>query len=166
MSDEMNRRTFLAAAAAATCACALCPSARADDSDEDTDEPPPKLLPKGPTAAGNLSDYAKDGAFDSLGKSKQIILVRENGKLYALTALCSHKQFIIKEKEGQLFCPKHSSRFDLDGKPAKKPNGKLGPAKKPLAHYAISADANGAITVDTSKVVAEDDATASVKVGS
>ena len=165
MSDEMNRRAFLAAAAAATCACALCPMAHAADDDEDSDEPPPQALPKGPSAAGNLSDYAKDGAYDSLNKSKQIILVRENGKLYALSAICTHKEFIIKTKEGQLFCPKHSSRFDLDGKPAKKPNGKMGPAKKPLLHYAISADAAGAITVDTSKVVAESDPTASIKAG-
>ena len=105
-------------------------------------------------------------AHRSLNKSKQIILVRENGKLYALTALCSHKSFIIKSKENQLFCPKHSSGFDLDGKPAKKPNGKMGPAKKPLVHYAISADANGAITVDTSKTLDETDPAASVKVPS
>lgn len=166
MSDEINRRGFLAAAAAATCACALCPVARADDDDDDSDEAAPKALPKGPAAAGSLSDYPKDGAYDSLNKSKQIILVRENGKLYALSALCTHKQFVVKTKDDQLFCPKHSSRFDFDGKPAKKPNGRMGPAKKPLVHYAISADATGAITVDTSKVVAEGDPTASIKVGS
>lgn len=153
MSEEINRRGFLAAAAVATCACALCPVARADDDDEDDDSPPPKPLPKGPAEAGKLTDYAKDGAFDTFNKSKQIILVRENGKLYAMTSLCTHKEFVIKTKDNQLFCPKHSSRFDLDGKPAPKPNGKLGPAKKPLVHYAISADANGVITVDTSKTL-------------
>ncbi len=166
MPDEINRRNFLAAAAAATCACALCPMVRADDDDDDDDAPPPKPLPKGPVAAGNLTDYPKDGPYDALSKSKQIILVRQDGKLYAMTALCTHKLFVIKTKDNQLFCPKHSSRFDLDGKPAKKPNGKMGPAKKPLVHYAISADANGAITVDTSKTVEETDPAASVKVGS
>jgi nitrite reductase/ring-hydroxylating ferredoxin subunit len=163
MLEEMNRRNFLAATAAAACACALCPIARADDDDDDDDAPPPAPLAKGPVAAGSLADYAKDGAYDTLAKSKQIVIVRENGSLYALTALCTHKQFVIKVKENQLFCPKHSSRFDLDGKPAPKPNGKMGPAKKPLIHYAISVDANGAVTVDTSKTVAETDPTASVK---
>jgi len=165
MSDEINRRNFLAATAAAACACALCPIARADDDDDDDDAPPPAPLPAGPAAAGNLTDYPKDGPYDSLAKSKQILLVRENGNLYAMTAICTHKKFLIKVKDNQFFCPKHSSRFDLDGKPAPKPNGRMGPAKKPLTHYAISADANGAITVDTSKTVEETDPAAFVKVG-
>jgi nitrite reductase/ring-hydroxylating ferredoxin subunit len=163
MSDEINRRGFLAAAVAATCACSLCPMVRADDSDEDNDEDPPKPLPKGPVAAGSLTDYAKDGPYDTLAKDKQIILVRENGKLYAMTALCTHKQFIVKTKDNVFFCPKHSSRFDLDGKPAPKPNGKMGPAKKPLTHFAISADASGKITVDTSQSLAETDPKAFIK---
>jgi nitrite reductase/ring-hydroxylating ferredoxin subunit len=164
MSDEINRRNFLAATAAAACACALCPIARADDDDDDDDSPPPAPLPAGPVSAGKLTDYPKDGAYAELAKSKQIVLARENGKLYAMTALCTHKKYIIKVKDNEFFCPKHSSRFDLDGKPAPKPNGKLGPAKKPLTHYAISVDADGAITVDTSKMLAETDPGASVAV--
>jgi nitrite reductase/ring-hydroxylating ferredoxin subunit len=164
MSDELNRRSFLAAAAAATCACALCPSAHAQDDGDDDEAPAP--LPPGPVDAGPLTNYAKDGSFDALAKSKQIVLVRENGKLYAMTALCTHKQFVIQTKDSQLYCPKHGSRFDLDGKPAPKPNGRMGPAKKNLQHYAISADDKGEVTVDTSKPVAIDDPTAFVKVGS
>jgi Rieske Fe-S protein len=163
MSDEINRRSFLAAAAAATCACALCPVVRADDDDDDDDQGPPAKLPAGPVAAGNLTDYAKDGPYDTLAKTKQIVIVRENGKLYAMSALCTHKGFAVKVKDNVFFCPKHSSRFDLDGQPAPKPNGKMGPAKKPLNHYAISADATGAITVDTSKVLTEEDPGAFIK---
>jgi nitrite reductase/ring-hydroxylating ferredoxin subunit len=162
MSEELNRRSFLAAAAVATCACALCPVAHAQDDDEEAPAP----LPPGPVDAGPLTNYAKDGGYDSLAKSKQIVLVRENGKLYAMTSLCTHKQFVVEVKDKEFFCPKHSSRFDYDGKPAPKPNGKMGPAKKPLQHYAISVDAKGEVTVDTSKKVAIDDPTAFVKVGS
>jgi nitrite reductase/ring-hydroxylating ferredoxin subunit len=163
MADELNRRQILAAAAAATCACALtCPLVQADDDDDD-DEDAPKPLPPGPVDAGPLSGFAKDGAYDSLNKSQQIILVREDGKLYAMTALCTHKGFVVKIRDNQLFCPKHSSRFDLDGKPVPKPNGKMGPAKKPLTHYAISIDGKGDVIVDTSKQVAEDDPSAFVK---
>jgi hypothetical protein len=39
----------------------------------------------------------------------------------------------------------------------------MGPAKRPLTHYAISIDGKGDVIVDTSKQVAEDDPSAFVK---
>jgi nitrite reductase/ring-hydroxylating ferredoxin subunit len=150
--DKLNRRNFLAAAATATAACAVgCPFAHADDDDDDDDSDPPAALPPGPIDAGAAADYDKDGLYDKLAKEKQILLTRKDGKLYALTSVCTHKKFLVKVKDGQYYCPKHSSRFTPDGVPAPKPNGRIGAAKKPLTHYAISLDDNKHVIVDTSK---------------
>ncbi len=152
--EKLNRRSFLAAAAAVTATCALsCPFAHAadDDDDDDDDGDPPASIPPGPVDAGAVADYDKDGPYDKLAKEKHVVLTRKDGKLYALTAVCTHKKFLVKVKDGQLYCPKHSSRFTADGIPAPKPNGKMGAAKKPLTHYAISVDAKGHIIVDTTK---------------
>ncbi len=153
--DKLNRRNFLAAAATATAACALgCPFAHADDDDDDDDDPP-KPLPAGLIDVGPVTDYAKDGLYDKLAKDKQILLTQKGGKLYALTSICTHKKFVVKTKDGQYFCPKHSSRFTPDGTPAPKPTGKIGAAKKPLTHYAISIDDKKHVIVDTAKPIDE-----------
>ncbi len=151
--DKLNRRNFLAAAATATAACALgCPFAQADDDDDDADDPPAPL-PTGLIDVGSITDYAKDGPYDNHAKDKQIVLTRKAGKLYALTAICTHKKFIVKTKDGQYFCPQHSSRFTVDGVPAPKPNGKIGAAKKPLTHYVISIDEKKHVIVNTGKPI-------------
>lgn len=153
--DKLNRRNFLAAAATATAVCALgCPFAHgADDDDDDDDSDPPVLLPPGLIDIGPVSDYAKDGVYDKLVKEKQIVLTQKGGKLYALTAICTHKKYLVKVKDGQFFCPKHSSRFTPDGAPTPKPNGKIGAAKKPLTHYTISLDDKKHVIVDTGKPI-------------
>src|SRR5579859_545313 len=92
--QELNRRHFLAAAAAAATACAMCGShARAaDDDDDDDSDDPPAELPKGPQDVGAVSDFAKDGPYDSQSKSKHILLYKDKGKLYAMSAVCTHKK--------------------------------------------------------------------------
>ena len=156
---ELNRRSFMAAAAAAACACALCPLASAaakDDEDDDDDDDKVPDVPKGPVDVGALADFKKDGVYDKWIKPNHLIVVRDKGRLFAETAICTHKGVLLKEKEGQLFCPKHSSRFTVQGVPAPKPNGKLGPAKKPLVHFAISTNDKGHVIVDTSKPIEKD----------
>jgi nitrite reductase/ring-hydroxylating ferredoxin subunit len=159
---ELNRRDFLATAAAITCACALdCPFAlAADDKPGDT----------GPVDIGTVADYAKDGPYDKFAKKPtSLLVIRNNGKIYAPTAICTHKKANLTVDGGEIVCPKHDSPFDNQGVP--KPKTKDGdetPAKKPLVRYAISKNADGHLIVDRSKTFDKDkwdDAASFVKVG-
>jgi len=112
----------------------------------------------GPVKVGNVSDFAADGIFDQFAKSEQVVIVRQGGKLSACSAICTHKQAILKGVEGQMRCPSHGSRFNPDGSVVK------GPAKRPLDHLAISKDASGNLTVDRSKKVDAGDTVATVHI--
>jgi nitrite reductase/ring-hydroxylating ferredoxin subunit len=159
---DMNRRDFLAAAGAlATCACALdCPFAPAAGEAADT----------GPVDIGTLADYPKDGPYDKFAKKPtSLLVIRNGGKLYAPTAICTHKKSNLKVEDGEIVCPKHDSPFDNQGIP--KPMTKDGdetPAKKPLVRYAITKNADGHLIVDRSKTFEQDkweDAGSFVKIG-
>jgi cytochrome b6-f complex iron-sulfur subunit len=162
MSDtQLNRRSFLATAAAVTGACALnCPFALAAGEKEDT----------GPVDIGTLADYPKDGAYDKYAKKPtSLLVIRDGGKLFAPTAICTHKKANLTVEGGEIVCPKHDSPFDNQGVP--KPKTKDGddtPAKKPLVRYAISKNADGKLIVDKSKTFEKekwDDAASFVKIG-
>lgn len=112
----------------------------------------------GPVKVGNVSEYAAEGISDKYAKSEQVIIVRQGGKLSACSAICTHKQAIVKQVEGQIRCPSHGSRYDANGSVIK------GPAKRPLDHFTITKDSSGNLTVDRSKKVDAGDPAASVKV--
>jgi len=141
MSD-LNRRDFVIAAACAAGACMMCGSL-VEAADTATAAGGNKV------DVGNISDYAKDGVYDKLADSKKVIMVRENGKIYAMSAICTHKMGIVKLKGKELVCPKHNSHFADDGKP------KSGPAKASLFHLGIAQNADGTIQVDPSKKFGE-----------
>jgi nitrite reductase/ring-hydroxylating ferredoxin subunit len=161
MSDELNplelnRRNFLAVATA--CACALGPAAmaleqqkKADDADDDVEDLP--KVPVGLVDIGPTSDYPKDGIYENFAKSRHMLVIRAGGKLFACSAVCTHKGVLLKEKEGKIFCLQHYSRFAPEGVPTPKPNGAMGPAKKVLVHYAILMNDKGHAIVDTSKPI-------------
>ena len=167
--SELNRRDFLAtaagAAAALTCACALdCPFALAADEKaggaEDTS----------PVDIGTLADYPKDGPYDKFAKKPtSLLVIRDGGKLFAPTAICTHKKANLTVDGGEIVCPKHDSPFDNQGVPkAKTKDGDDTPAKKPLVRYAISKNAAGKLIVDKSKSFDKDrwdDPASFVKVG-
>lgn len=168
LKAQMNRRNFLAAAAALSGACALgCPFAHgADDDDDDDEGEVVEKVPTGPIDVGPVADFAKQGPYDKWIKSRHMIVVREGASLYALTAICTHKQALLKAVDKQyIFCPKHKSRFNLEGKPIPKPSGKIGLAKKPLPRFAISINAQKHVVVDTSKPVAAGAGNGEVKIG-
>src|SRR6266516_6449887 len=158
---DLNRRNFLAAAAAVTCGCALdCPFALAADEKEET----------GTVDIGTLADFPKDGPYDKFAKKPtSLLVIRSGGKLYAPTAICTHKKSNLKVENNEIVCPKHDSPFDNQGVP--KPKTKDGdetPAKKPLVRYAISKNADGHLIVDKSKSFDKDkwdDAASFVKIG-
>ena len=137
MSD-LNRRQFVvlaAAAAAGACACGT-ESAQAADA-------PKKPLPKGPFDCGPKTGYASDGVIDKFAKKERILIVRHEGRIYAPTATCTHKNCAVKLNPAkEIVCPCHGSKFTIQGTSLK------GPAKGSLYRYAIKVDEKGNLIVD------------------
>ena len=143
---DMNRRQFVAAAAAAAaCACALsCPFAFGAAESATVD-------------VGSLSDFAADGPVDKFAKSHKLLIVRDNGRLFAPTALCTHKRAVLMVDGGKIVCPKHDSPFDNQGVPLPQTaDGEETPAKQPLERYAISVNDKGHVIVDRAKRFGKD----------
>ena len=155
--SELNRRDFVIAAACAAGACMMCGSL-AEAAESNTAAGGNKV------DAGNISDYAKDGVYDKFADSKKVLIAREKGKLYAMSAVCTHKMGTVKlDQKGELMCPKHKSFFNDEGKPTH------GPAKAALFRLGISQTADGTIQVDPNKKFGENqwsDAGASISVKS
>ena len=140
--SELNRREFVVAAACAAGACMMCGTLAEA-------QPAGDASAAQKVNAGSVKDYAKDGVYDKLAESKKILIVREGTKIYAMTAVCTHKMGTVKLKGTELVCPKHNSHFANDGKP------KSGPAKAALFHLGITQDAEGLIVVDKTKTFGE-----------
>ena len=145
---EMNRRNFVAltvaaaATAACACECALAADAPAGDSKEKEKAPPPN---KGTVNVGKKASYAKDGVTDKFAKSNRVLVVRHEGKIYAPTATCTHKNCAVRLKGEEIVCPCHGSKFTVQGTSTK------GPAKGSLYRYALSVNADGDIIVNKEK---------------
>jgi Rieske Fe-S protein len=159
MSD-LNRRDFVVAAgavvaAAAACAC-CCEGALAAEAPTSA----PSASSSGPVDVGTKADYPKDGTInDKLTKSNRVIVVRNEGKIYAMNSTCTHKNCAVKDKNGEIVCPCHGSKYSLYGTSTK------GPAKGSLFRYGISVNDQGHIIVDKTKQFPEkqwDDAGASI----
>ncbi len=166
-TETLTRRNFLTsatfvAAAAACVACGNCIVAEA--------AAPPK--PGAPAAGGGFKpvpgeyDVGPFSAFlkapngvvvDKFAKAPSgFLLVVNEGKVYALTSVCTHKGEQVKAMDGgkQAICPKHDSVFDLDGTPAPvTPDGDKTPARKPLARHGISVNKKGNLVVDTNVTI-------------
>lgn len=131
--DEMiPRRTFLklVGCAAATNACSVggVPAANVGD-----------------VAAGNASALAV-GALTAV-PGDPVCVGRDANGVYAMTLIFTHQGCDIGQhgsvSGAGLYCNCHGSSFDAQG------NVVGGPAPSPLAHFAVSADAAGNLTIHT-----------------
>ena len=133
---NINRREFaIATAALAACVC----------SGVGLDSACAIVAPSSPVDVGAAGDYPSDGAVDKFARSNRIIVIRKGDRLYATAATCTHRECIVKPVQGELRCPCHGSRFDLEGAVTK------GPARAPLPRYAIAINSAGRILVDPSQ---------------
>ena len=116
------------------------------------DEKYRELFTQGQHTAGNVSDYSV-GSLSTVG-SVAIVLGRDSVGFYAMTTICTHTECNIRDdgsiSDTGLWCACHNSLFDSYGAVTS------GPARKPLRHYDITIDANGAITVDADTQVSSD----------
>ncbi len=91
--------------------------------------------------AGPVSKYAADGVYAAFSH-QGVFLVRRNGKLSALSSICSHKKCKLKSQpDHSFYCPCHGSAFDPEG------HAKSGPAKVDLPVFATVVDDRGQLLV-------------------
>ncbi|MGZ3416893.1 MAG: Rieske (2Fe-2S) protein [Polyangiales bacterium] len=133
----MERRVFLSTAISAVVVCAGCGG-------EKTAKPA-----SGPVAGGNLKDVPIGTLRAVL--DEPVILGRDAGGLYAMSAICTHQQCDITRdgtiRPTGITCVCHGSRFDVNGAV------KVGPAASPLDHYQVDLAADGTITIQASHLV-------------
>jgi cytochrome b6-f complex iron-sulfur subunit len=146
---DLNRREFVAAATVTWSGCvAGCrpgPAREAAPGETDAANLPPETNPQGTVEVGTVSDYPHDGVYDRFARSDRIYVVRQNGRVYALRAVCTHRACLVVPDASTFRCPCHGSRFETDGTVTK------GPANRPLPHYAIAPTNGGRLIVDKSK---------------
>ena len=112
----------------------------------------------GPAAAtgtldvGPLADYKDDKVYDKFAtKTDQTLVVRKDGKVYAISARCTHRNCTVKVDKAGYYCPCHKSHFTPEGMVEK------GPAKASLFRYAIATNDKGDVIVDRAKQFSEKD---------
>jgi Rieske Fe-S protein len=134
--DKGSRRRFLSmfvGAAAATRGLAGCSSGGVG----------PQSV--GDVPAGAASSFAV-GDLRQVG-GEPVCVARDSGGVYAMTLTCTHAGCQASVVGPTVDCPCHGSTFDRNG------NVTGGPAPAPLDHFAVSADAAGAMTVHTGTIV-------------
>ena len=145
MSD-INRRDFVRATVALACLGCACDVLSAATTAPAGSPSGGKTVDVGP-----LADFSKDGVSDKWAKNEKFFIIRQDGKLYASSSVCTHRRTILKVKDGEIVCPAHGSHFSGQGVPTK------GPAKYPLYRYAISQNDAEHVIVDKSKQFEEKD---------
>jgi nitrite reductase/ring-hydroxylating ferredoxin subunit len=135
---DVNRREFLVAATLTVAGVAVCGCGATAAWGRDVE-------PTGPFDAGPLADYLADGVVDRFAKPEKFFLVTENGRLFAPSAMCTHRNCTVKVHGDHYECPCHGSDFTREGKLIG------GRAKRSLAHYGIHIDDKQHVIIERSK---------------
>lgn len=131
-SCDLNRRAFLALAAVAL---AGCQNAGSEKTAEDGSRP------KRVVDAGPASQFSADRVYDQF-KADGFFIVRLNGKLFALSSRCTHRNCKLNaELDSTFSCPCHGSSFSPVGKVME------GPAVTDLPVFATSISPEGHLIV-------------------
>jgi cytochrome b6-f complex iron-sulfur subunit len=114
----------------------------------------PGVLTTSDTKAQLLA--APDGTARDYRNLGNFLLLKDTTGIYAMTTVCTHMGCTVGLPVGsKITCPCHGSQYDLSG------GNLLGPADRPLVHFAVSEPTPGAfLVVDTTQTVA-----ASVRLG-
>jgi Rieske Fe-S protein len=104
----------------------------------------------GTVSAGNVSAIAIGSLAAVTGQP--VAIGRDANGVYAMTLTCTHEGCDMGAQgsvsSAGLDCACHGSQFDVNG------NVTRGPANAPLAHFAVSIDASGDVTIDGANEVA------------
>ena len=91
--------------------------------------------------AGAASQFAADGVYGNY-RDQGFFVIRQGGKLFALSAICTHRQCKLNaEPDRSFYCKCHGSTFD--------PNGHVtaGPARRDLPRLPAFPNAQGELLV-------------------
>jgi cytochrome b6-f complex iron-sulfur subunit len=108
----------------------------------------PNVLAEPPSRVKvGFPDSYEDGKVVDRFKDKNMWIVRNEGKIYALSTTCTHLGCTPNwlEREQKFKCPCHGSGFYISGINFE------GPAPRPLERWAISIGDDGQIVIDKSK---------------
>jgi len=87
--------------------------------------------------AGPVGNYAVDGVYSAF-RNQGFFIVRRGEKLFALSAICTHRKCKLDaEPDHSFHCPCHGSSFDANG------HVTGGPARRDLPVLSTSIDENG-----------------------
>jgi len=141
MTTHVSRRHFLQIIAATGAAGAISACGHSDASPESFGDVP----------AGNVSALSV-GSIQAVPKAPAYVARDANG-IYAMTSTCTHAGCDMiasgSVSASGIHCNCHGSVFDKDG------NVTSGPANAALAHFEVSVDTTGAITVHGGKTVSQ-----------
>ena len=91
--------------------------------------------------AGPASNYAADGVYNNF-RDQGFFVIRQDGKLFALSAICTHRKCkLTAEPDRSFYCKCHGSTFDPDGHVTK------APARRDLPVFSTTTDENGQLLV-------------------
>jgi cytochrome b6-f complex iron-sulfur subunit len=94
---------------------------------------------------GQVSDFPV-GSVTRFDEGPFFVL-RDDAGLWAMTAVCPHKQCVVDPGADTLQCPCHGSAFDLDGAVVQ------GPASSPLNNLLVVVEDDETVIVDTTQLV-------------
>jgi cytochrome b6-f complex iron-sulfur subunit len=126
----ISRRHFLLLTAGLVAGCAT------DDNIGSSVATAPRVVDAGP-----VSQYAVDGVYNQF-RDRGFFVVREGDKLFALSAICTHRRCkLFAEPDRTFYCKCHGSAFD--------PTGKVitGPARRDLPMFSAQTDGQGRLLV-------------------
>ena len=109
----------------------------------------PIVFRRGPVDAGPLRDYPHDGAYARF-RDSGFFVIRQGNRLFARSALCTHRTCKLNAKRDGFLCPCHGSVFTLDGRVTR------GPARRDLPGFVVEKAPNGDLIVHTDQLFAAD----------
>lgn len=138
---ELSRRQLIVlAGAAAVGGCAT------DGGEPDN---APISLHRGPVDAGPLRNYARDGIYARY-RDWGFFVIRQGSRLFARSALCTHRTCKLNTAREGFLCPCHGSTFTIDGRVTR------GPARRSLPGFVVEKSLDGHLIVHTNKPLAAD----------
>jgi nitrite reductase/ring-hydroxylating ferredoxin subunit len=124
----MDRRKFLTLATGAYLGAARCPLLAGSNAEQIID-------------AGPVSNFSADGVYDTY-RALGFFIVRKEGRLFALSSYCTHRQVTLTaERNCTFYCKRHGSTFDATGHVTK------GPASKDMPVLSMSTNSVGHLVV-------------------
>ena len=131
-STSVTRRDLLAIAGA------MMVSGCAGEGSESAEQ---GRMPSGPVDAGLVSSFASDGIYSGFSERSGFFIIREGGRLFAQSAICTHRYCKLTKADAGFRCKCHGSTFTRDGHVTR------GPARRDLPRFAVEQDSHGHLIV-------------------